>query len=492
MTLLTADDGPVLRVAGPSRLPESVSGADSAVALVGPTGVPAVEPLVMVTLGGRTAFHARCPTDRIDEIATRVGDAGDVTAGDPDDVRDHEPGRSRLPTPDLPGLRTGVRDALGACGWRRPTDPDDHEAAGGFTDPDPETVMEVGAELDGRGWGDLRQDAPLAEPWRDVREGDGDPAVVVNAHGNPADALLLESAPLEVLDGAAGLAGSLGAEEVIVYASSDDERAVQTAREAAANYPAPSVPVDVVTGPATYRAAEPSMAIEAIEGNHRLEARIRPPDLDAVGLHGRPTVVHTPRTLAQLSVALREGAPPETRALSVTGDVDHPATVEVPETETLETVVDAAAVAGELKAVSVGGQFGGVTDDLSVGVAPAELGAAQLGSDGVVRVLSADRCVVEFVGQRTQLAAEENCGRCVPCREGTTQLAGLLREVYDGGYDPDAIDELIEVMTSSSICAFGVQAGRPARTALSAFGDEFEAHADGRCPAGSCLEPLEA
>jgi NADH-quinone oxidoreductase subunit F len=51
--------------------------------------------------------------------------------------------------------------------------------------------------------------------------------------------------------------------------------------------------------------------------------------------------------------------------------------------------------------------------------------------------------------------------------------------------------ELVRVMDASSICAFGVRAGRPARTATTEFEAEFEAHADGRCPAGRCLEALE-
>jgi NADH-quinone oxidoreductase subunit F len=233
------------------------------------------------------------------------------------------------------------------------------------------------------------------------------------------------------------------------------------------------------------------MALEAIEGNHRLEARLRPPGPERVGLHGRPTLVHTPRTLAHLAVALRTGDLPGTRLVSVTGDVDAPATVELPETATLADALDAVDVSGEFKAACVGGRFGGLTADLDVGVEPAALSAADLGSEGVVDVLADDRCVVEFVGRRTRYAADENCGRCVPCREGTTQLAGLLRDVYDGTYAPDDVVELVRVMETSSICAFGVEAGRPARTAIDAFESEFEAHADGHCPAGSCPERVE-
>lgn len=232
------------------------------------------------------------------------------------------------------------------------------------------------------------------------------------------------------------------------------------------------------------------MALEALEGNHRLEARLRPPGPETFGLGGRPTLVHTPRTVAHLAVALR-GAGSGTRVLSVTGDVAAPATVELPETATVGTALDAVEVDGAFKAACVGGRFGGLAASLDVPVDPASLADAGLGTEGDVEVLAGDRCVVAFVGRRARFAAEENCGRCVPCREGTTQLAEALRAVYDGSYDPDAVTELASTMESSSICAFGVDAGRPARTALSAFESEFEAHADGDCPAGSCPEPQE-
>jgi NADH-quinone oxidoreductase subunit F len=63
---------------------------------------------------------------------------------------------------------------------------------------------------------------------------------------------------------------------------------------------------------------------------------------------------------------------------------------------------------------------------------------------------------------------------------------GRLRDVFDGEVDRDGIAELVRTMTGASLCAFGVQAGRPARTALSAFDEEVAAHADGRCPTGAC------
>lgn len=426
----------------------------------------------------------QCSPERVAEIVNG-------TTAEPETLVDHDPLATGLPVPQLPGLDTGVRTVLGGCGWRRPTHPADHEAAGGFKQSDPNTVLEVGATLCGRGWGDRCHDAHLGETWQTVGDADGNTVVVVNGHGNAADTLLLESAPFEVLEGAAAVARTVDANSVIVYAAVEDDRAVDMVREATENYPDFPVPIDVVTGPPEYRAAEPTMALEAIEGNHRLEARLRPPGPETVGLHGQPTLIHTPRTLAQLAVALRERAVQHTRLMTITGDVAAPATVELPETATLGDGLDAVDVSGTFKAARVGGRFGGLTSDLEVGVDPEAFAAADLGSEGSVHVLADDRCLVEFVGKTARFSSEENCGRCVPCREGTTQLAGLLRQIYDGSYTPGKIEELVRVMSTSSICEFGVQAGRPVRTAMREFESEFEAHADGRCPAGSCPEPLE-
>jgi len=493
MTSLTAADEPVVRVATDDSNRELLSIAadgDGTAAEVGSTGVPGIEPLVAVTQGGRTAFYLRCDEDRLAAIDAGPADGPGSNPGQADAVVDHEPSPTGLP--GLPGVDGSVRQVLGGCGWRRPTNPADHEAAGGFAAPDPETVLQVGGELRGRGWGDRCQDESVLEAWKTVRDAADDGVVVVNGHGSRADGLLLTSAPFDVLDGAQSIARTAGADRIVVFASREDERVLDTVEAAIENYPGPDAPMHVVPGPDAYRAAEPTMALEAIEGNDRLEARLRPPGPERFGLDGRPTLVHTPRTVAHLAVALRAGSPADTRVLTVRGDVDSPATIELPETATLGAALDAVNIDGEFKAACVGGRFGGLTRSREVTVDPAALADADLGTEGTVQVIAGDHCVVEFVGRRAQFAADENCGRCVPCREGSAQLADLLRDVYDQEYDPDGIDELVGVMRDSSICRFGVEAGRPARTAIERFGGEFAAHADGRCPAGSCRDLLEA
>lgn len=489
MASLFADDGPILRDGGEVGRLDGFDTGDATVAHVGSTGIAAVEPLVTVTHGGRIGVYARCSADRLDRVVAACLDGPDPTAADPDAVVESD-GTTDLPVAALGERAAGVRTVLGACGWLRPTEPDDHADAGGFPDPSPDAVLALGETLRGRGWGDWCRDASLAETWRTARDADGDAVVVVNAHG-PTDALLARSAPFELLDGAAALARAIDAESAVVYLDESDGVARQRVRDAADAYPAPPVAMTVAAGPSVYRAAEPTMAIEAIEGADRLEARLRPPGPETVGLDGRPTVVHTGRTLAHLARAVRDGATTESRVVRVTGDVDAPAIVELAADATLADALDAVDVEGSLKAACVGGRFGGLTGSLDVAPSADARSEAGLGTDADIDVVAEGRCLVEFVGKRASVAADTNCGRCVPCREGTTQLAELLRDIYDGSYDPDAITELVGVMNDTSICAFGVDAGRPARTAIDAFDAEFSAHADGDCPAGACFEPME-
>jgi len=471
-----------VRVAGRGSGEVAVAARERAnvpVAEVGSTGVPGVEPLLAASDGDETTFYANATAETAESVADALGGDGALPDGDATvAVSD----ASALPLPDLDGFGD-ERSVLARCGWIEPTNPDAYADAVGFTDADPDAVLADAGGVLGRGWGDWSADEPVGPLWEGVRDRDGSPAVVVNAHGNPGDALLGESDPFSVLEGAAHAAAVVDAVQVFVYVSEDDEAARDAFTAAADAYPDFPVDVSIVEGPAAYRAAEPTMAIEAVEGNHRLEARLRPPGPEVEGVFGEPTVVHTARTFAHVAAAVR-GEETDSRVLSVTGDADE-VTLELAESETLDGALDDAGVA-DYTGVLVGGRFGGLTTDLDVSPTPDALSAADLGTDGVLEVVGADACPVAFVGKRAQFAEDANCGRCVPCREGAKQLTELLREVYDGSLNRPKIDELMRVMESSSVCAFGQHAPRPVRTGLQEFADEFEAHAEGTCPSGQC------
>ncbi|WP_222914321.1 NADH-ubiquinone oxidoreductase-F iron-sulfur binding region domain-containing protein [Natrinema sp. SYSU A 869] len=501
----TADSSTLVRVAidiaanGDEQVVTAMQDEADSIPVVrtGPTGVMGSEPLVMATHEGRTAFFADAKPSTARDVVDTLED-GTIPTDDADAVVEHGPKTMSLPIPNMGPLSVGRRSVLDRCGWVDPLDPKEWPVVA--SERTAERVTDIG--LLGRGRGDATADAPVADAWETARDADGDPVVVANANETRdeqrADEVLLGGAPIAVLDGIAAVAEYLGADDAIVYLNEEDSHLHRHLREAidAVAGELPIVP-QLVAGPDEYRAGAPTAALEAMEGADRIEPRLQPPSPAKHGLYGRPTVIHTPRTFAQVRRAIRDpdafdanAAEPGTRLITVTGDIAHPATIELLSDSSLSVVRDAVDLTGSFKMACVGGVLGGIVRDLDIAPTAQSLTAADLGTDGVVELLNDDRCVVADVGERARFASTENSGRCVPGREGTQQLTELLRDVYQGSIEVDTIRELGRVMTRSSNCRIGAHAPRPVTTAIDEFEPEFRAHTDGRCPSGTCAEKL--
>ncbi|MFB6177468.1 MAG: NADH dehydrogenase FAD-containing subunit, partial [Halobaculum sp.] len=226
---------------------------------------------------------------------------------------------------------------------------------------------------------------PVTETWETVRETDGEPVVVVNAHDTDhrhrSDETLLSGATVAVLDAAATVAELVGATDVVVLVN--EESAVRGRVEDAVTAVGDTLPVDleVTVGPAEYRAGSPTAALEVLEGNDRIEPRLQPPSPASHGLFGRPTAVHSVRTVLQVRAALQrelpELSPPgdsdetatersggtatdsagatPTRLFSVTGDIDDPAVVELPTSGSLASARGAVTPTDGFQMACVGG-----------------------------------------------------------------------------------------------------------------------------------------
>jgi NADH-quinone oxidoreductase subunit F len=513
------DGNVVVRVSAGSRcrrrtrrvLDELRAAADDVnVVETGPTGIRGWEPLVVATRDDRSAFYPAAAAGDLDSLIETL-ERGGFPTDDAAAVVKHDPEPESLPTPETGPLSVGTRRTLGHCGWIEPASAPEESAAELASDrPDDvlSTIRSLG--LLGRGRGDWSTDEPVVEEWTLARElgeandDERDPVVVVNANDsderNATDRTLLEAVPGEVLDGAVAVAELVGADDVVVYCNEADERAGECVREAVraaedrllGDLGRETLP-EIVVGPNQYIAGEPTMALEAMEGNDRLEARLRPPSPAEHGLYGRPTIIHTPRTLAQVRRAMlhpeafdADDADPGTRLFTVGGDVDAPATVELRTGASLAAVREAVETEGRFKMACVGGQFGGFTRSLEHSPSAPALAGAGLGTEGVIELLNDDRCVLATAGRRSNFAMEENCGRCVTCREGSKQLTHMLRDIYHGTYDDGTIRELTRVMGETSICDFGRSAIRPAATGMREFETEITAHTEGRCPSGEC------
>lgn len=471
----------------------------STVRRTGSTGVEALEPLLVVTTDDGTAFYAAPSHDRAGEIVS-AAESGEF-AENADAVVEGEEGTpdedGTLPTPEEGPLSVGRRRALGRCGWVDPSEPPADSLLEAVRE-DPDDVREGLRKLGllGRGRGDARSDRSIAEGWEEARDVEGDPVLVVNANDaderNRTDRTLLEGDAGGVVDAAMAVGHLLDAEDVVVYAEEESlgterlSRAISRYREAHGEAP------QLAVGPERFIAGEPTMALESLEGNDRLEARLTPPGPETHGLYGRPTVIHTPRTLLQVREAIRnpdgfdaDDADPGTRLVTVTGDVDAPATVELSTGSSMRTATDAVDH-DSVKMAVVGGQFGGFIRRLDHTYSAPALDGADLGSEGVIELFGEDRCALAAVGDRANFASQENCGRSGPCREGTKQMTDLLRQIYSGKYKDDMLRELTRTMQNSSMCHFEESAARTVETAMSAFDREFAAHAEGRCPSGEC------
>lgn len=455
-------------------------------------------PLVAVTRGGRTAVHQSVDPNRAASLVSLLADSGLPVDG-ARAVVDHEPGPNDFPVGDGP-LAAGTRRTLRGAGW---TDPTAFESPAALGADALTTVAELGVR--GRGWGDARQDEPLAAGWREARDADGEPVVVINGlDADPkvdGDRLLLASLPGRVIAGAVIAASVVDAADLVAVLPDDDPVVADRVRSVADRVDDETgLTVEFVGADADYMTAEHTAILESLEGNDRVEARRRPPGPEAWGLFERPTLVHTPRTLAAVERAVADpdaldadAADPGTRLVTVVG----------PERRTVELPTDAslsrALVDGEFAEgtsdrdetgsfACVGGQFGGLTRDLDTPASAPALRGAGLGTNGSVEPFAAGAggCPVVVAGRRMRVAREDNCGRCVPCRTGSVRAHELLREVYAGEFAESRLRELARTMQRTSLCGFGADAARPLATALDDFAADLRAHAEGRCPAEVC------
>jgi NADH-quinone oxidoreductase subunit F len=116
-----------------------------------------------------------------------------------------------------------------------------------------------------------------------------------------------------------------------------------------------------------------------------------------------------------------------------------------------------------------------------------EVGAI-MGSGGLV-VLDDSACMVDIARYFLQFTQDQSCGKCTFCRIGTRRMLDILDRLCAGkgqAQDLNLLEQLAHQVGSGSLCGLGKTAPNPVLTTLRYFRDEYEAHLQGRCPAGKC------
>ena len=306
--------------------------------------------------------------------------------------------------------------------------------------------------------------------------------------GTFKDRYLLAHDPFTLIEGMAIAGYAIGARHAHIYLRSEYRYLMGTLSGALDQAKEKGfidhMEIEIHEGAGAYICGEESALMDSIEGK-RGEARFKPPFPPTSGLWGKPTIVNNVETLMNIPHIVRDGADwyraigtegsKGTKVFSVSGDVDKPGVYEVTMGSLLrELVVDLAGAEG-IKMVQVGGASGSII--------PSELldtplsYETVLGSGGVT-VFNETRDVIDILRQDMMFLAEESCGKCTPCREGTEVMVEILGRLHTGEGVPediDAMESLSGAMKRSAICGLGQSAPIPVLDAMRYFGHEFEA-----------------
>jgi bidirectional [NiFe] hydrogenase diaphorase subunit len=143
--------------------------------------------------------------------------------------------------------------------------------------------------------------------------------------------------------------------------------------------------------------------------------------------------------------------------------------------------------------VQTGGPSGGCLPaqflDMPVDYESLSKAGSIMGSGGMI-VMDETSCMVDVARFFMDFCMTESCGKCVPCRVGTVHMHDLLRRMTEGRAtmaDLELLEEMCEVVASTSLCGLGQTAPNPVLSTLRYFRDEYTAHiVEKRCPAGVC------
>ena len=408
-----------------------------------------------------------------------------------------------------------------------PTDVREYRAFGGYEslaralrDMTPQQVVTEIRESGLRGRGGAGFSAGLK--WALVAEQPAEPKYVIcnGDEGDPGafmDRMLLEAYPHRMLEGLAIAAYAVGAEEALIYVRQEYPLAVAHVAEAIEQAKAAgmlgrgilgtgfNLDVRIKQGAGAFVCGEETGLIASLEGR-RGTPRLRPPYPAAKGLWGKPTLVSNVETYACVPWILRHG-PEEfarlgtsgskgTKVFSLTGKVTRGGLIEVPMGMTIRQIVDELGGGLKdgrpLKAVQVGGPSGGCVPadlaDTQVDYEALQAAGAMMGSGGLV-VLDDTDCMVDIARYFLQFTQNESCGKCTFCRIGTKRMLEILNRLCNGqgrAEDLSQLEALAREIRLTSLCGLGQTAPNPVLTTLRYFREEYEAHIDGRCPAGKC------
>ncbi len=426
-----------------------------------------------------------------------------------------------------------VRIALRNCGVINPEDIDEYIAYDGYaalakvlTEMTPQQVIdEIKASgLKGRGGAGF----PTGLKWQFAANSPGPiKYACCNAdEGDPGafmDRSVLEGDPHSVLEAMTIAGYAIGATEGYIYVRAEYPIAVERLKKAldqsheygflgknifGTDF---SFDIGIRLGSGAFVCGEETALMVSIEGK-RGEPRCRPPYPAVKGLFGKPTILNSVETYANVCWIINHGAEAYaalgtegskgTKVFALGGKINNTGLVEIPMGTPLRQIIEE--IGGgvpngkKFKAVQTGGPSGACIPasqiDVPIDYENLTRIGAMMGSGGMI-VLDEDDCMVDIAKFFLQFTVDESCGKCSPCRIGTKRMYEILEKITSGQgtlEDLDTLEKLAAHIKANALCGLGQTAPNPVLSTLRNFRDEYVAHVvEKRCPAGKCRAMLQ-
>jgi formate dehydrogenase iron-sulfur subunit len=477
----------------------------------GSRGLYWLEPMVeLATPTGRAAFGPVTPADASTLLEAMLSDGP-------------HPLRLGL-AEEISWLKRQKRLTFARCGVIDPRSLDDYRAHGGYKGferalslgPDAVLAEVTAAGLRGRGGAGF----PTGIKWKTVAQAKADRKYIVcNADegdsGTFADRMIMEGDPFLVIEGMTIAAIAVGASKGYIYIRSEYPHAVEAMRAAIAaaqragylgqrtGDATPSFDLEVRVGAGAYVCGEETSLLESLEGRRGI-VRAKPPLPAHHGLFGKPTVINNVLSFAAIPFILSEGAKAYadfgmgrsrgTMPIQLAGNIRHGGLFETAFGVTLGELVDdigGGTLSGRpVRAVQVGGPLGAYFPRaLFLTPFDYEAFAARDGLIGHGGIVVFDDTV--DMARQARLAIEfcaiESCGKCTPCRIGSTRGVETIDKIIRGERVAEnlaVVEDLCNTMKLGSLCALGGFTPYPVMSALKHFKEDFG-------PAPTRLQPAE-
>ena len=461
----------------------------------GSRGLTWLEPLVEVqTPAGRIAYGPVTP----DDVRT-LFDAGWLDGG-------AHPLRLG-PTEEIPAFKRQQRLTFERVGLGDPIAPVPWAGLRKALDTAPEAIVQqvLDSGLRGRGGAAF----PAGIKWRTVAQASSSQKYVVcNADegdsGTFADRMLLEGDPYLLIEGMAIAAVAVGASKGFVYIRSEYphaiatfERALEAAREAGVLGASMlgsghAFDIEARVGGGSYVCGEETAMLESLEGKRGI-VRAKPPLPAISGLFGRPTVINNVLTFAAVPTIMDKGAKfyqdfgtgrsRGTLPFQLAGNIRRGGLFELPFGLTLRELVfdigGGTRSGRPVKAIQVGGPLGAYVPesqwDLPLDYDAYTAKGLVLGHGGVV-VHDDTVDMAQLARFAMEFCAVESCGKCTPCRIGSTRGVEVIDKIVANHNRPQQerlLRDLCDTMLAGSLCAMGGMTPYPVLSALDHYPQDF-------------------